>query len=126
MSVRTEGLTELRAELRKIDSEGELLRGLREAHRAAADVVAQEAARRAPRRTGALRSSIRALARQTSGQVAAGKAKVPYAAAVEFGYPRRNIPKQPYIFPAIEAKSETIVEIYADGLQKLMKKAFPD
>lgn len=68
---------------------------------AAARVIAAQAARRAPRRTGALARSIRPAAARTGPQVTA---TVSYAPFVEYG--TRHMAARPFLYPAA-ADTET-------------------
>ncbi len=118
-AVEIVGLKELRKQLR--DSPKELRDELKAANRAAADVVADEARRIVPVRTGRLKRSILAQASASSGRVKAGSAKkVPYAAPDHFGWPTRPnkakrwrggpIAPNPWLY---EAQDRRIPEVYA-------------
>jgi hypothetical protein len=99
-----------------------------------------------------VRQSIRALRQQSKGVVAIGGARSPHAVVLEFGgtIPRRGQSKllvvqqqrahrgferaglavtrvraQPYVYPALDAKRDEVVEAYADLVGKLLHRAFP-
>lgn len=97
-------------------------------------------------------ASIRALASQGKGQVAIGGATSPHPQVLEFGgtIPRRGqsaaliaqqqqahrgferaglavtrVRKQPYLYPALAAKAEEVVEFYGEALDRIYRRAFP-
>ena len=92
-----EGAKELR---RTLKAAGDDLADLKAAHAEAARTVATAAQAGAPMRTGRLSASIRGSGTKTGAVVRAGGARIPYAAVQEFGWPRHNIPGQPYLVPA--------------------------
>ncbi|RMH67457.1 MAG: hypothetical protein D6683_17865 [Actinomyces sp.] len=98
----------------------DLGRALRQANKAAAEVIAEEARRQAPVRTGRLRSSIRAQATQKGASVKAGSpARVPYASVIHWGWQRRNIAPNPFISRAIERRIDEARAAYAEALDEL-------
>ena len=120
--IRVENLREVQAALKGIDRS--LGRQLTAVNRDAARLVAVEAERSAPRRTGRLGSSIRATAQQRAGQVRAGTVKVPYAGVIEFGWPAHNIAAQPFLFPSLEAKREDVIDLYDRLIRELVDRYF--
>ncbi len=109
--VRIEGLREFRAALRKIDPV--LNKGLREGLKDAAQIVAYEAQRRAPVRSGATRASVRAFAtgNRAGVRVLARRASRAYPAG--YPYPRRleyeGGGRRAFVGPALEAKRDEVV-----------------
>lgn len=142
--VRVEGLKELRKELRALEGDDAWKGELREAGKAAAEVVAAEARRTAASGRSTLSganatmgsravATIRALAGQTRATVAGGKASVPHFGGWEFGstgrfrqFPAKARKGSHNIYPAIEAKQREIVRVYGDRIDVLMKKHFPE
>lgn len=123
-TVHVEGARELRAALRAVQAQWPKV--MREANKQAAEVVAGEAKRRAPVLTGRLKESVRAGATQSAGYVQAGSpVRIPYAAVQEFGWPGHNISPQPYVYPAIAAKSSQVVETYGEAIDRVTRVAFP-
>lgn len=135
------GLKELRADLRKIESDGTWKPELRSAALAAANVVADEAKRRGGQSftnlaggRAALGSkgigSIRALASQTRGQVAGGGAGVPWYGGSDFGShgAYRQFPgaksEGRFIYPALEDKQQEVLDTYRDALDGVIRKHF--
>ena len=72
-------------------------------------------------RTGRLRGSLTAgFATDHSGlpDSITGGSNVVYAAVHEFGFPKRNIPKRPYLAPALADASKQFNSIFAKHWQK--------
>ena len=98
---------------------------MRGANKEAAEVVAKDARSRAPKLSGRLAKSIKAQASTRSAYVKAGTAaRVPYAAVQEFGWPGHNIEPQPFIYPAIAAKNDEVVEKYDELLWDILNNVF--
>lgn len=120
VGVNITGLRELRAGLRKVDRA--VLKDLRIDLKRAADLIAADARRRVPVRTGRARASIRSVAGGNTIYIAGGKKKVPYYGWLDFGGTlgpvgrRRNTQHRPklsegrYIYPAISAKNRELIE----------------
>jgi HK97 gp10 family phage protein len=89
-------------------------------NQAAAARLAQDAASRAPRRTGRLAGSIRATSDKRGGQVAAGGGGVAYAKVQEYGWAGHNIRAQPYMRPALTDGRGEIVQLYADRVDHIV------
>jgi hypothetical protein len=137
--VEVEGLREFRRELRQAGQQWP--KELRQANKDAAEIVAEDARRRAPRgphlgggRVRPIVSSIRALASQGRGQVAVGGASTPHGPVLEFGgtIPRRGdtgartqVRAQPSLHPALAAKGDEVVEFYGEALDRVYRRAFP-
>lgn len=121
-AVVVEGLAEFRRALRKYGGK-ELTKQLRLANKeAAADVVLPQAQTEAPAISGDLRRSLKALARQTDARIKGGNAKVPYAAVIHFGWPRRNIAPNHFIYRAVAIRNREFREVYAKRMADLGKQ----
>lgn len=95
----------------------------------AGDIVAEDARRRAPVRSGRLRDSIRSTGQARGAVVRGGKASVPYFGWIDFGGKRGSsrairpfLRRGRILYPAIDARRKEVVEVYADGLRKIIKK----
>ncbi len=136
-SVHVVGLRELRRNLRQAGEVEELVE-VRNALRSGARIVADDARRRVPVRTGRARDSIRPLVSGNRAFVAGGKARVPYYGWLDFGS-RRPISGRPrsvgpwagsgagpskgrFIYPAIDAKIDDVVEMVSDALNTVHKR----
>lgn len=109
--VKVEGARELRRALNRA-ADADLKREMKAANRAAAEVVARQGRVEAPKKTGRLAGSIRATAGVASGSVRAGRAAIPYAGVIHFGWPARNIEPQPFLYEAADRRLGEVVSIY--------------
>lgn len=119
--LQVRGLEGFQAALRQVDKG--LAQGLRGASKKAADIVVAEAKRRAPVKSGALRASVRSRTQQRGARVVAGSARVPYAGAINWGWKKRNIAPQEFLYSAIAAKRDDIEKAYLDELDDLADQA---
>jgi hypothetical protein len=120
VTVTVEGLSELRARLARFEKE--LLPQITAVNREAAQDVKAAALERVPRRSGRLAKSIKATASRTRGLVRAGGDLVPYAGVISFGWPAHDIAPQPFLLDALDARRETIVELYAKRIESLSEE----
>lgn len=117
-SIELIGGDELRRALRKFDDG---LRDLRKVNEDAAEVVAERARSNAPRRSGRLASSIRAKATNTTGLVEAGVG-LAYGGVIHFGWPAHNISPQPFLYDALDERTQQVVEVYEQRVDDLITK----
>ena len=118
---KVDGLKELQKEIRKTE-DVELKKSLRLANKEAAQVVADQAKVEVPRRSGRLARSIGTQASQTSAFVKAGTAaRVPYAGPIHFGWPKRNIRPQPFLYEALDKRIGEVRRAYEKNLGKITK-----
>lgn len=116
-AVRVEGLRELQRALVATDRQFGI--ELRLALNEAAKIVAADAARKVPQRSGNLARSIRPSSTQREGRVTMGNARVPYAGFIEFGgkvginksVSRKFIKGGRYLFPALRDNRAEVVAI---------------
>lgn len=87
------------------------------AHQRAANVVAEAAQTRAPRRSGRLASRIRATGNREGATVSVG---VVYAGVQEYGWPARHIRAQPYLIPAGQDTTATWRGEYQTEVQDIL------
>jgi hypothetical protein len=117
--VRVEGARELRRTLKRA---GDDLADLKAANAKAGQTVAQWAAVKAPRRTGALGASVRAGKAVGRAQIMAGNAAVPYAGVIHWGWPARRITAQPFIVEAAQATQPAWEAAYLDDMQRVVDR----
>ena len=86
--VQVEGLNRV---VRDLQSLGLEIEDLKDAFGGIADEAARLASSFAPVRSGKLRASVRGNRAKNKALVSAGRARVPYAAPINYGWPRRNI-----------------------------------
>jgi hypothetical protein len=116
--IKIEGLRDLVKDLRKLDEN--LPKEIRRINFEAAQEVAGAARSLVPHRSGRLEGSIRPLATQRGGQVAAGTAAVPYAGPIHFGWLRRHITPQPFLYSALDGMRDKVFEAYLIQIEKLL------
>jgi len=103
-------------------------------HKGAADIVAEEARRQAPVRSGRLRKDIRTSGTAKGGVVRVGRKRIPYVGRVIFGDPvtfrdqlmRRAQTRRvgsPFIYDAADAKFREVVDYYDDELEAILDDA---
>jgi hypothetical protein len=113
-SIKVVGLKSLVRQLSALDDDA--AKAIQAVNRTAAEQIASEARARAPKRSGKLAASIRAAATKYSASVKAGGSKIPYAAPVHWGWPRRGIAPQTFLYDALDARRGEVVAAYAQGL----------
>jgi hypothetical protein len=118
-SITVEGAKQLQRALRQVEGG---MADLKSAHAEAAKIVERQAEAIAPRRSGRLAASVRSAGQARQGIVRAGKAAVPYAAVIHFGYAARNIAPQPYLYDALDARRTEVIATYNSHVNKLIKK----
>lgn len=114
-TVQVQGAKELRAAIKRAEDVG-LVRELKAAHKEAAEVVAYEAQTIVPVVSGRLLESIRSSGTQTAGIVRAGKARVPYAGPIHFGWRARNIEPNPFLYEAADSRADEVRDTYFEAV----------
>jgi hypothetical protein len=118
-SITVEGAKQLQRALRQVEGG---MADLKSAHAEAAKIVERQAEAIAPRRSGPLAASVRSSGQARQGVVRAGKAAVPYAAVIHFGYSARNIAPQPFLYDALDARRTEVIATYNSHVNKIIKK----
>jgi hypothetical protein len=95
---------------------------LKAVHAEAAEIVEVRARQIVPRLTGTLESSIRSSGQAGSGVVRAGRATVPYAGPIHFGWPAHHIAPRPFLYDALDERTDEVVEVYEDRVRHLIKQ----
>lgn len=114
-SARLVGAARLRATLRAAGAD---LGDLKTANAAAAATVAAAAGVRAPRRSGALASSVRGNRAVGKAVVMAGRGSVAYAGPIHWGWAARGIEPNPFVIDAAEATEPVWTAAYAVDVQR--------
>jgi len=117
--LEVEGMRTLRRTLKQA---GLGLQDLKDAHAEVAQAVVRAAGPRAPRRTGRLAASTRGAGQAGAAVVRAGRASLPYAGPVHWGWPRRHIAAQPWIYDAATAAQSEWTGIYLSALEHIIDK----
>jgi len=120
-SIRVEGLDELRRELRRV-KDNELNDSMKAIHQELAAEITRRALPNVPVRTGRLKNTVRSAGtvRDAIGRV--GKASVPYAAPIHWGWPSRGIPRRPFLVDAAETVERDITERYERAVADMLDK----
>lgn len=119
VSLEVEGLKRLRKDLRAM---GDDLSDLKDVNASVAQLVAARASARAPRRSGRLAASVRGNRALSRATVLAGKAAVPYAGPVHWGWPSHGIAANPFMSEAAQETEPVWVELYRRGIEKATEK----
>jgi HK97 gp10 family phage protein len=117
LRLEVQGLDTLVRTMRKA---GEDLGDLKAANARAGEIVAAAASAMAPRRTGKLAASVRASKQAKRAQVVAGRAAVPYAAPIHWGWPSRHIDPQPFMSQAAQATEPQWLPQYKEDIDKVL------
>lgn len=115
--VSVAGARELR---RSLKAAGVELDSLKAAHDEAARYVAARAEAAAPRRTGALASTMRGSGTKGRASVRAGYARIPYGPPIHWGWPARNIPANPWVLETAESTQAQWSAIYTRAVRALL------
>lgn len=116
-AVKIEGLRTLQ---RQLKAAGLDLKDLKDAHQRVVEVVVRDAEQRVPRRTGRLAGTLRGSATPNMSIVRAGRAAVPYAAPIHWGWRAHNIQQNPYLLDAIEHSRDQITGIMLHRLTEII------
>lgn len=115
-----DGLNKLRRALTKLDDAA--TDDFKQAGFAAATVVVDEAKTLVPVRSGRLRDSIRAAKVVSGGKVYAGRARVPYAGPIHFGWANRNIRPNPFLYDAADKRVSEVMDAYLEQLYAIWNR----
>jgi hypothetical protein len=107
----------LRASLRRAGLD---VADLKEANAAAASTVSAAAQIKAPRVSGTLAGTVRGNRAVSMAVVRAGRAGVPYAGVIHWGWPRRNIRANPFLVDAAHDTEPTWIVAYYKAVQRVL------
>lgn len=119
MPVKVDGLKEL---VRDLEKTGVQVADLKAAFGGIAQEARSLAAGFAPRRSGKLAASIRASAAKNYATVSAGGSKVPYAAPINYGWPKRNITGAGFMQKADAAIRPHVLRDLVTAVDKLLRE----
>lgn len=120
--IKIEGLRSLRKDIRKLENSG-LLEELEAAHKRASDRAVRASKREVPVKTGKLKDSILARPTKLEGRVKAGTPKrVPYAGPIHFGWKKRNISPNEFIYRGINREENAIIKEYEEEVIRIGKQ----
>ncbi len=116
---RVEGLSQVVRDLQKIGVEVE---DLKDAFAKIADEAAQTASSFAPRKSGRLAADIRGNRAKSKAVVTAGRASVPYAGAINYGWPSRNIAPALFMQRADQAMQTRAINVLEDEINQKIRE----
>lgn len=93
---------------------------LKQVNREVSNIVAGAA--QAPVQTGRLAATVRAGATQRTAVVRAGRARVPYAGPIHWGWPSRGIVAQPFLSEAATETEPEWTGVYFEQLETVIDK----
>jgi hypothetical protein len=115
--VRVEGAANLARTLRRA---GHSLEDLKDANQEVAQFVVDRADSKAPRRTGTLAGSARPSRAAGRARVLAGRASVPYAGPIHWGWEARGIDPQPWIHETALDNQTQIESLYLAAIDQVL------
>lgn len=115
--VKVEGARQFRATCKKAAID---LSSMKETHWKASALVWRVAVPRTPKRTGRLAASMRNAGTNTAAIVRAGGASVPYAAPIHWGWQKRHIEAQPWIYDTAAETQDQWMAVYEAGVQRVL------
>lgn len=110
VGVKVDGLNKLLRALEKLDDAAK--QDFKDAGKQAGQIVADQAKIEVPVLTGRLQGSIKAGLTGRGAKVYAGRASVPYAGPIHFGWGRRNIYPNPFLYRAADKRIDEVVDRY--------------
>lgn len=125
-ALEVDGARQLR---RALKDAGLSVQDLKDAHATIAQDVARVSDAKAPRRTGALASSVRPAGTASASIVRAGRASLPYAGPIHWGWPARNITAQPWIAETAEDRepqAETVLLTALEAIIATIERSTPN
>ena len=122
--VKIEGLSKVQRDLRKLGGDLDLNKAeFLATNRKVAELVIGGAKRFVPVQSGALAESIRQASTKKSAKVRVGNgSNVPYAGPIHFGWPKRRIKPQSFIYDAIDERRGEVTRLYAERLTQIRNK----
>ena len=123
-AIKITGLSKVQRDLRKLSTDALDLNKeeFLSTNKAVAEIVIGEVKKYVPVLSGALAASVRNASTKKSAKVRGGNAKVLYAGPIHFGWPRRSIRPNPFIYDAIDSRRDEVRDRYEDLVSKLISK----
>lgn len=112
----------LKASIKNLQAIGVPSNSIKEAGKKSADIVSVEAKTLAPKKTGALRRSIKPRKLLNEVMVQAGKSSIKYANRIHWGSKRLGVNRNPFLYRALNFKRKEVLNIYIDELSDLIRK----
>lgn len=74
----------------------------------------------APQLTGALAGSIRSTGTKTAGIIRAGRAAIPYAGPIHWGWPKHNIQANPFLVDGAQRTEPQWLPVYEAHIEAII------
>ncbi|MGL5928601.1 MAG: hypothetical protein ACRCY8_06675 [Dermatophilaceae bacterium] len=116
--VRIDGLNRV---VRDLQSLGVEVDDLKTVFGKIADAAADRAAAAAPRKSGRLAASIRGNRAKNKAVVTAGRARVPYAGAINYGWRKRGIEPAEFMQESDRQMRQVAPRMLEQGIDKIIK-----
>lgn len=132
-TIQVDGLREFQRNVRTLKDK-ELNKAVREANKASGEVLIPQAKHESPDghrdaksskkyRPGKLDKSVKVTASAKGAVIKAGSAsRVPYAAAIHFGFRKRHIGANRFLFRAMARKSTVVADTYERRIRAVVEK----
>jgi hypothetical protein len=118
-SVQIEGLNQ---KIRSLQELGVELDDIKEVFADIAKEGAEVASSFAPVKSGALADTIRGNRAKNKAVITAGRARVPYAGAINYGWPSRNIEPAMFLQKADQEMEGRAQQMLEDGIARLIEE----
>lgn len=116
---QVEGVRQFRSAMRRA---GDDLADFKDANGRVADYVTSRVIVAMPRKTGRLAATVRGSGTKTQAVVRAGRASVPYAGVITYGWPARHIKAQPVILDVAHGTEEHWTGLYLNAIQEIIDR----
>ena len=123
-AIKVEGLSKVQRDLRKLSTDGLDLSKTEflETNKKVAEIIIGESKKYVPVLSVALAANIRNASTKKSAKVRVGSAAVPYAGPIHFGWPKRRIKPQSFIYDAIDGRRREVAMAYAQRLTQIRNR----
>jgi hypothetical protein len=118
----TEYITGLREVVRNLEKIGVDVADLKEVFTNIGEMVRADAAVLAPSKSGRLAASIKPTKTKNKAAIRAGSARVPYAGAINYGWPKRGIRPANFMKRAIDADTPRALEMMDEGIGEIIRR----
>lgn len=110
VGVRIDGLNKLLRALEKLDEAAQ--QSFKNVGFQVGLLVAQQARQEVPVLTGRLQNTIRAVNTARGAKVRSGTKRFPYAGPIHFGWQKRNIKANKFLYRAVDKKVDEALDLY--------------
>jgi len=121
--IQVDGLNQALLDLARMRDK-EVPKAIKQANLDAAQLVVPTAKAEAPKgATNKLSDSVRAKATKKAGSLQAGSAvRVPYAGPIHFGWFRRHIQPNPFLYRAVDKRIGDVYRVYVQQMERVIAR----